>query len=63
MTKERVCVVEWVDSRKSWYQQKRYVIPACLLLTLAIVGAVIGGVLGSKAKQNANSGGKCTHCI
>jgi hypothetical protein len=40
--------------RRPWYRKKRYAIPTCLLIILAIVAAVVGVVLGLKAAKSGN---------
>jgi hypothetical protein len=40
--------------RRPLYRKKRYAIPTCLLIILAIVAAIVGIILGLKAAKSEN---------
>jgi hypothetical protein len=42
--------------RRPWYTKKRFVIPLSVLIILAIVGAIVGIVMGLKTANSENTG-------
>ena len=39
---------------RHWYRKKRYIIPISLLTTVLIAAAIIGSVLGTRAKNDVS---------
>jgi uncharacterized membrane protein YsdA (DUF1294 family) len=45
-----------IFTRRPWYRKKKYAIPTSLLIILAVVGAILGVIMGLKAANHGNIG-------
>ena len=41
--------------KREWYKKKRLIIPMCMLITMSIVGIIVGSVVGSRSSTGEDS--------